>query len=205
MASISMDKVEFPDNVSTQKVHPQRFALWIGIASMIMSFAGLTSAYLVRRSAGNWTEFTLPDTFWYSAIFMVASSFTIWFAARAFKKESSLQYQLGLTLTVTLGIAFMACQYLGWQQMQEIGIYLDGNPSGSFVYVLSGMHIVHFAVGYIILFITWLKSFFVFSNKENFSRYKSDPNKRIRVQLLATYWHFVDLLWLYLLIFFMYA
>ncbi|GIV33554.1 MAG: cytochrome oxidase subunit III [Chitinophagales bacterium] len=184
-------------------VHPQRFALWLGIACLIMMFAGLTSAYIVRKSAGNWVEFRLPYNFILSAVILMGSSVTIQWAVRAFRQERLQAYRLAMGLTLLLGSAFMVSQYLGWKKLQEIGVFLSGNPSGSFVYVISYLHVAHVAGGMLFLLIAFIKSLVLFSNPANFLIYRTDSNKRIRIGMLATYWHFVDILWLYLLIFFL--
>jgi cytochrome c oxidase subunit 3 len=200
--NVAIQAKDFNQNVRTPRVHPQRFALWLGIACIIMTFAGLTSAYIVRKGAGNWVEFILPVNFLVSAAIMLCSSLTIHWAYVSFKKDRLKSYRLALSLTFILGAAFLVSQYIGWQKLQDIGIYLSGNPSGSFVYVISYMHFAHAAGGLLFIMIALMKSFFVFRNPANFLIYRTDSNKSIRIEMLATYWHFVDLLWIYLLIFF---
>ncbi|MDX2002964.1 MAG: cytochrome c oxidase subunit 3 [Chitinophagales bacterium] len=186
-------------------IHPRKFAMWAGIVVMSMAFAGLTSAYLVRKGAGNWTEFVLPTQFAYSAIIMLMSSVSIWAASWAFRNDKLAFYRLFLFVTLALSMGFMYSQYLGWQRMKEIGIYIDGNPSGSFVYVISYLHVVHVAMGILCIFLTFVRSLWLFRNPAVFLIYRTDGNKRINIELLATYWHFVDVLWLYLLVFFMFS
>lgn len=205
MSSITLENQRLPENIRTPRVHPQKFAMWVGIAVLIMMFAGLTSAYIVRKAAGNWVEFKLPVNFFISAGIIIVSSFTIHWAVRAFKREKLGQYRAALFLTFMLGLAFLQSQYLGWQKLKEIGIYLSGNPSGSFVYVISYLHFAHVSVGLVFLLIALIKAFLVFKNPANFLIYRTDSNKKIRIGLLATYWHFVDILWLYLLVFFLVA
>ncbi len=195
---------QLPDNVQSPGVHPQKFALWIGIGVMVMLFAALTSAYIVRKGAGYWTEFDLPRPFFVSAIIMLASSFTIAWAVRSFKRDDLNMYRITLALTLTLSFAFCFSQYIGWQELQNIGIYLEGNPAGSFVYVISFIHVAHIAVGMLLIFGAYIRSLFFFRNPSNWLIWQQDENKKIRIELLATYWHFVDLLWLYLLAFFLY-
>ena len=195
----------YSSNVQTARVHPKRFALWLGMAVMAMSFAGLTSAYIVRSNAPNWTEFVMPTQFFISAGIMLFSSLTIQLAAWAFKKENLTFYRLALTATLILSGVFMYSQWAGWQQLQQIGIYLDGNPSGSFVYVISFVHLAHVAVGILLLLVTVFRAWILFNNPATFLIYTTDGNKKIGIQLLATYWHFVDLLWLYLILFFTFS
>lgn len=205
MNSLVVNNSPLPGNIKPTRIHPQKFALWLGIACMIMSFAGLTSAYLVRKGAGNWLEFQLPLYFVVSAVIMLLSSVTIHWALKAFKSDNLNQYRFALGITGLLGFLFLSSQYLGWLKLQEIGVYLSGNPSGSFVYVISYLHFTHVSIGIIFLLITFIRSIILFKNPANFLIYRTHSNKKIRIELLATYWHFIGLLWLYLLVFFMIA
>lgn len=195
-------ETKLPDNVQPKGVHPQRFALWIGMASMVMLFAALTSAYIVRHEAGNWTEFNIPAPFFISAVIIVISSATMHWAVSAYKKDNLANYRLALSLTTTLAMAFCIAQYIGWQQLQKIGIYLEGNPSGSFVYVISFIHVLHVLIGVLLLAGTLLRAVTIFKKRATWVKWHLDENKSIRIELLASYWHFVDILWLYLLAFF---
>ena len=202
MSTMAYTNRPMTDKVQSSRVHPQKFALWLALAVMTMSFAGLTSAYIVRSNAPNWTEFVMPVQFTYSAIIMIISSLTIQAAVWAWKKEKMLLYKVALGATLLLALGFVASQYIGWKALQNIGIYLDGNPSGSFVYVISFIHVAHLAVGLLLLVAAFFRSLTIFNNAETLELYRTDGNKRIGIELLSTYWHFVDLLWLYLLIFF---
>lgn len=200
---LNIEDINWPENIQHRGVHPQKFALYSGIAVMSMSIAGLTSAYIVRKGAGNWVEYTMPSAFIVSAVLIFLSSISLFFAVRAFRNEKIKLFRALLGTTLMLAFSFAASQWMGWQKMQEIGIYLAGNPSGSFVYVISFVHIMHLLVGVIFLLITFARSFFVFNNPAKVLIYNTNPDKRIRLELLAIYWHFVDLLWLYLLVFFL--
>lgn len=200
---ISIENITWPENIQDRGVHPQKFALFMGIAVMSMAMAGFTSAYIVRKGAGNWVEFDLPFAFYISAAIILSSSVTLFFAVRAFRNEKITLYRVLMTLTLLLGVSFAISQWIGWQKLQEIGIYLAGNPSGSFVYVISFVHLLHLAMGILFLLIAWIKGFVTFGNPANVLIYNTHPNKKIRLDLLAIYWHFVDVLWLYLLVFFL--
>ena len=174
------------------KVHPHKFAMWLGIAGMVMLFASLTSAYIIRKSAGNWTEFNLPSVFWINTLLVIGSSVTLFFAVRNHKALNNGQYKIWITLTSVLGILFLIGQIKGWKDLTAGGILLTGNPSGSFVYVISGLHAVHMLGGVIALLIatiaSWIKPF--------------NPKKITGLEVISIYWHFVAVLWIYLFIFF---
>ena len=185
-------------------VHPHKFALWLGIGSIIMMFSGLTSAYIVRRAAGNWIEFKLPDLFWISTIVIVISSVTLYLSYRAAKKEQHKNYRLWLGITFILGLGFVLTQYLGWQALKDIGVLLVGNPSGSFLYVISGIHAVHVLAGVALLFVLFVKSLIKTQDPVTKLLDEINPHRTLGIELASTYWHFVGILWIYLFLFFMY-
>lgn len=174
-----------------KKIHPHKFTLWVGIGSLMMMFAGLTSAYIVKRNQANWQSFDLPQLFWYSTIAIFLSSVTIYLAEKAFKQRDMKKYRQLLTATVMLGVLFMVLQALGFQQLWAKGITLQANVSYSFLYVIVGLHAAHVFGGVIALVVLFAKAFSVKTRN-----YNSVP-----VELVSTYWHFVDVLWIYLLIF----
>ncbi len=174
-----------------KKIHPHKFTLWVGIGSLLMMFAGLTSAYIVKRNQANWQSFELPLLFWYSTAAILLSSVTIFLAEKAFKQRAMLKYRSLLCATVILGVLFIFFQTLGFQQLWAKGFTLQANVSYSFMYVIVGLHAVHVLGGIIALVLLFSKAF---STKTR--NYNSVP-----VELVSTYWHFVDILWIYLLIF----
>ena len=174
-----------------KKIHPHKFTLWVGIGSLVMMFAGLTSAYIVKRNQANWQTFDLPVLFWYSTAVIVVSSVTIYLATKAFKDREMQKYRRLLMATLLLGVLFIVLQALGFQQLWTKGITLQANVSYSFLYVIVGLHAAHVIGGVIALLVLFAKAF---SSKKRI--YNSIP-----VELAGTYWHFVDVLWIYLLIF----
>jgi cytochrome c oxidase subunit III len=181
--------------VSTQqrkKIHPHKFTLWVAIGSILMMFAGLTSAYIVKSNQANWEEVTMPRAFWYSTAAIILSSVTMQLAVRAFREREFRKYRSLLVITLVLGIAFIALQYAGFRWLWDNGVQLRGAGEGQFLYVIAGLHAVHVAGGIIALLVVFLKAFFG----------KSKSYNVVPVEVMATYWHFVDVLWLYLLVFF---
>ncbi|MEY3050614.1 MAG: hypothetical protein RLY31_399 [Bacteroidota bacterium] len=186
-------RVTVQEYSTRNKIHPHKFALWAGCASLMMMFAALTSAYMVRMAAGNWLEFELPAVFRISTAIMVASSLTVHGAYIAYKKGLEKPYKLMLAATFLLGAAFFVSQYLGWQTLQQIGVPFTLNPSGDFVYVISWLHAAHVAGGIAVLAVALIHAFGL--------PFRVTPRRTLRLELSVTYWHFVDVLWLYLFIF----
>ncbi len=168
-----------------------KILLWIAMASMVMLFAGLTSAYIVRKNEGNWIEFSLPKMFTISTITIIISSFIIQYAVYAIKKNLLNQVKIAVVTTLVLGIVFVFMQFYAWTVMVNNGIHFVGNPSGSFIYVLSGMHILHLAGGIISMIVISVKSILE----------KYSPKNYLGLQLGAIFWHFLDILWVYLFVF----
>src|SRR5687767_8332815 len=130
-------------------MHPKKFALWLFIASVIMIFAALTSAYIVRQADGNWLVFDLPNSFWITSAIILISSGTMHWAYLAAKKDDLEGTKLAISITTVLGLAFLVGQFIAWGDLVKRNVYFVGNPSGSFVYVISGLHGLHIISGVI--------------------------------------------------------
>jgi len=176
-----------------KKIHPHKFTLWVGIGSMIMMFAGLTSAYIVKRDQPGWTSFQMPRIFWYSTVLILASSLTIQMAVKAFKEREMLRYRYLLSTSAFLGISFITLQWFGFKQIWNAGVHLKGSGAGQFLYVIAGLHALHVLGGVIALLIMISRAF-----SRKIRTYNGTP-----IEVASTYWHFVDFLWLYLFIFFL--
>ncbi|MEP7257336.1 MAG: heme-copper oxidase subunit III [Flavitalea sp.] len=183
--------------VSTQrkKIHPHKFTLWIAIGSIIMMFAGLTSAYIVKGSQPEWTTVHMPVIFYYSTAVILVSSIMIQVALKAFKERNMKLYRRLLTLTAFAGIAFIAMQLFGFNQLWESGVNFKGSGGGQFLYIIFGLHAIHVLGGVITLLVMFIRAYS--SKIRNYNP--------VSIELASTYWHFVDLLWIYLFVFFLWT
>ena len=163
------------------------------MGSIVMMFGSLTSAYIVRHAAGNWLEFRMPDIFFLSTIVILLSSALLHGSYWAFRNGKESLYRLLLPVALLMGIVFIIMQYQGWNTLYSIGVALDGNPGGSFFYVISGIHAAHVIGGLFAITVAVLHAFTL--------PYKPTETRRRRFQLVLHYWHFVDFLWLYLFLF----
>jgi cytochrome c oxidase subunit 3 len=175
----------------TLAMDPMKFILWLFLVSIIMLFASQTSAYLVRRAEGNWLEFEMPVIFWYSTGVLLISSLAMQWAYFAAKKDQFKQLRIAISITFVLGLAFLWMQFEGWKNLVAMNVYFVGNPSGSFFYVFTGLHGFHIISGLIVLLFA-LRAVF---------KMKVHAKSLRQIQICATYWHFLDLLWLYLFVF----
>lgn len=176
---------------ATLSVDPKKFILWLFIVSIVMLFASQTSAYLVRRAEGNWLEFEMPVVFWYSTAVLLLSSISMQWAYFSAKKDNFSQLKIAISITFALGLAFLWMQFEGWREMVNMKVYFVGNPSGSFLYVFTGLHAFHLISGLIVLLLALTSSF----------RLKVHAKNLRRIGICATYWHFLDILWVYLFFF----
>ncbi len=172
-------------------MHPKKFALWLFLVTVLMVFAALTSAYIVRQAEGNWLEYELPEIFWITSGIVLLSSVSVQAAYFAAKKDNFLALRIWLALTVLLGIAFLVGQWYSWVALVDREVFFVGNPAGSFLYVFTGLHAVHLISGVIFLIIVLISTF----------RYKVHSQALNTLEMATTYWHFLGGLWLYLFLF----
>ena len=181
-------------NIEKKKSHPYQFYLWGGLGSIVMMFAGLTSAYIVKKSQANWLDFDLPNIFMVSTVVILLSSFTIQMAVKKVKEQNLQQYRGFLAVTAILGVLFIILQIQGFMQLEANSIALTGarsNSAASFLFVITGLHLLHVLAGVIALIVVSLKAFSA----------KNDQINDLPVKLISSYWHFVDILWVYLFVF----
>ncbi|MEY3186262.1 MAG: hypothetical protein RLZZ390_704 [Bacteroidota bacterium] len=182
-------------NDQKRKIHPHKFTLWVAIGSILMMFAGLTSAYIVKRSQASWLMLEIPVIFWYSTAAILASSITVQLSLKALKAREMMAYKRWLMITAVLGVLFLVLQIVGFKQFGANDIRLIGagsNASYSFLLAISGLHGLHVLGGVIALVVIAIQALRVATRSYN----------TVPLEVAATYWHFVDALWIYLFIFF---
>lgn len=184
-------------------IHPQKFALWLAMASMTMFFAALTSALLVKKGDfRSWESFRLPNVFLFSTITVIGVSATIHAALVCYRKTKFAAFRWLMFTSFLLAVLFLILQFLGWLSLKAMGMTLTGTISASFIYLITAAHGVHIIGGLVVMLI-----FLVFAIKErNDPLYELrdiiNPKRQLNLEMLASYWHFVDIVWVYLYIFF---
>lgn len=178
-----------------KKSRAKRMMLWFGIISLVMSFAGWTSAYVVSSTREDWlNDFQLPSAFLISVIVIIISSFTFILAKKAIKNNNIKQTTFFLLLTFALGIVFIFNQFNGFQQIVSSGFNFTGptsNVTMSYIYLIAMVHILHVVAALISLMVVIVNHF----------RGKYSSENYLGLELSATFWHFVDILWVYLFLF----
>jgi cytochrome c oxidase subunit III len=169
--------------------------LWVAMISMVMFFAGLTSAYVISMKRDDWVDFDLPQAFFISTGLIVLSSITLFLSQNFLKKDKRQLSLILLVVTLALGLGFIWQQYVGFNQLKSVGLFFTGpesTVSTSFIIGITFMHILHIFAGVVVLFVVIYNHF----------KYKYKPNDLLGFELGAIFWHFVDLLWIYLFFFF---
>ena len=173
----------------------KKMMLWFGIISLIMSFAGWTSAFVVSSAREDWlSDFQLPNAFIISTIVVLISSVTFMLAQKALKNNQRQQTTIWLFVTLALGIAFITNQFIGFNEIIAMGYNFTGPTSNitmSYIYLIAMVHIVHVVVGLICILVVIYNHF----------KQKYNVTEMLGFELAATFWHFIDVLWVYLFLF----
>ncbi|MEN8856515.1 MAG: cytochrome c oxidase subunit 3 [Flavobacteriaceae bacterium] len=192
---MNISKQELQEELKVGRKKSAKPMLWVSMISMVMFFAGLTSAYVISMRRDDWVTFDLPDAFYTSTFLIILSSITIFISQRLIKKEKR-ELSIGfLVTTLILGIAFVWFQWIGFNELKDAGLYFTGKESTvstSFIIGITLMHVIHIAAGIIVLLVVIYNHFKY--------RYKADD--LLGFELGAIFWHFVDVLWIYLFLFF---
>jgi len=177
-------------NTETPTGNRYRIGMLVSLASIAMLFTSLSSAYIVRSGTINdWIPIAVPRVMFGSTALILLASVSIEIARRKLKQNLPASYSRYLSLTVLLGLGFLASQLFAWRQLSHQGIYISTHPHSSFFYLLTGVHGVHVIGGLLLLSFLWLRS----------GRYSAEPARRQGMaDAVSIYWHFMFALWIYL-------
>ena len=175
-----------------------RVGIWVALASILMLFMALTSAYIVRQrppefsdgSNNDWVWIDMPSVLWVTTAALLISSLTLERARQWLKRNDYFRFNRWMVVTTLLGFAFLAGQVFAWQQLKEQGTYSSSSPHGWFFYLLTSLHAIHLFGGVIALTYVTISAL----------RLRIGLKKRAAVDVTATYWHFMDVLWVYLFV-----
>ena len=184
------------------KYHPARVFTYLVLVGITSAFLFLSISYFATTFGTAFNHFTLPFIFHTNTIIMLVSSYSIAQARKAIQKDDWDAYMAALLITAGLGIAFTVFQIMGWQELMKSGIRLSSNVAGAYLYVISGLHLVHLVIGVALLLWFSLGALSKQNDPVKMLLFESNPFSKMKVDLLCTYWHFVDGLWLYIYLFF---
>lgn len=178
-----------------RQIRAKKMMLWFAIISMVMMFAGLTSAYVVSKTRPDWlTDFELPQAFMWSSIVIFLSSVTFWVAKKNISQGKQKNGSAFLIGTLVLAVLFITFQFQGFSKIIEAGYYFTGSESTittSFIYVLVLVHLAHLSAGLIVLLVVIYNHF----------KQRYQNGQTLGLELGATFWHFLDVVWIYLFLF----
>ena len=172
---------------------PASTGIWVVLASITMTFAAFTSALIVRQgSAMDWQHLSLPRILYFNTLLLLASSFTLEVARRQVGGFMSGRCVVAnparwLYVTLGLGLLFVAGQYIAWLQLRAQGLFLATNPNSSFFYVLTAAHALHVLGG-------------LGGLTRVIRRLHRSVLRKSTLDATSHYWHFMDALWVYLLL-----
>ena len=190
-----MERLTVDEELLIAKRKSAKPMLWVAMISMVMFFAGLTSAYVISMEREDWVSFNLPNSLYISTVLIVLSSVTIFFSQKFLKEDKLSTSFLLLIITFVLGLGFIWFQYDGFLELKSKGLYFTGKQSTvstSFIIGITFMHILHLLAGVIVLLVVIY----------NHYKKKYSSADTLGFELGAIFWHFVDVLWIYLFFFF---
>lgn len=183
--------------------HPYSIMLYLLLAGLTMIFVGLSAAYLYTRVTTGQPPIKIPLLFLFNTVVLYASSVMFRRAKEKYQIDDTAGYQKTLLITVMLTFAFMALQYYGWQVLlsENPELFKGGNMSG-YVYAISIIHVFHIVAGLPFFIVFLYNAYTKMKDPVTVLVYFTDPVKQLQLRLLAIYWHFLDYLWIYLMVFF---
>jgi cytochrome c oxidase subunit III len=186
-----------------QRQEPFRFMLILAMFGSGLFFVFCLLIYTLRKDLSNLVEVSVPRVFWASTAVMLLSSLTLHIAQWAFRQDKYLIYRVLMGNTLALGICFILMQLVGWQSIYSLMKVPEAVTSAGFIYLISGMHLLHIVVGLFFLVKIFVEALRRLSYVDSFV-YSVNPPNKLKVNLIIFYWHFVDVLWLVLFLFLLY-
>ncbi len=185
------------------KYHPMRVLVYLVLVGGSSAFLFLSISYLLTTLGTDFNHFKLPLIFHANTLLIVVSSYTMAQTRKAVMRDDWKGYINGLLVTAGLGGGFAFFQIKGWEELTAQGIFMSNNIAGAYLYIISGLHLLHLALGIVFIIVFALNALMVKNDPVQTLIFESDPFSKMKVNLLCTYWHFVDGLWVYLYLFFL--
>lgn len=191
-----------PDARFGMGIHTHHIVLALLLSGVTVLFLSCTVAYIYTRIEHGAPPLGLPPVFLFNTLLLIGSSLALRRAARAFDHDQSVAYKQAMLITLGLTILFLAAQLFGWKQLIDQQIAINRDNSASYLYLISGLHFVHIIGGLPFLVTFYLKARKHLAEPVSALVYFSDPSRKLRLRMITWYWHFLDLMWIYLVLFF---
>ena len=183
-------------------VHPYIIAMTLLIAAISALFLGFTAAYLYTRIQSGVDSIQLPPLFFVNTFILIATSLILKSAMNCYKNDKTRSYQLHLIAALIVTIIFLCSQIFAWNQLYQQGLTIGNDTMSSYLYIISGIHFAHVIAGIPFLALFLQSSIRNMNEPVSVLIYFSDPDKKLKLRLLTIYWHYLDFLWIYLVLFF---
>lgn len=184
-------------------LHPSYIVLTLVLFGITSLFLGLSGSYIYNRVQTGAPPIELPSMFYFNTLLLLGSSLTLILAKKNYLRDQTNAYKVSLILTFVLTIAFLVFQILAWRQLQNDDVFINYSNMASYIYLISGVHFLHVVAGIPFIGIFIFKAFRKMRTPVSVLVYFSDPAKKRDLNLLTWYWHFLDGLWVYLIVFFL--
>lgn len=200
----SIPEINAIDNQQNESLifHPKNIILFLTLAGLTMLFLSLSFAYVYTRTLSKLPPLQLPWLFYVNTLVLLASSYTLLQSKQAYLEDMTGRYQQTLYITISLSFLFLVLQGIAWYSLFNQNIMIQSDNSAGYLYVISGLHFFHVVAGlpFLIYFSIQAKKYMI--EPVSVLVYFSDPHKRLNLKLISIYWHFLDILWVYLMVFF---
>ena len=184
-------------------IHPSYILMFLLLAGISSLFLGFSGAYLYNRIQQGIPPVKLPPLFYFNTLLLIASSLMLRWAKKSYLDDNTKNYKTALLITLILTIGFLISQIFAWGQLRSSDVFIDYNNMASYMYLISGLHFLHVIIGipFLIMFVT--NAIVKMRSPISVLIYFSDIKKKRRLNLFNIYWHFLDGLWIYLVLFFL--
>lgn len=189
-----------------EKIHPHIMFTYLSMFGSALIFLFMIIAYSLNKpDVSDFLNFQFPKAFIVSLVLLLISSFTISKAVPAFVRGNFSELKKSLGLTLFLSVTFTVSQYFGWYELTETGVYLEGRASGAYLYVISGLHIVHLVAGIALLSAVFFQISASTKDPVKQLMAETNPYQKIKLEVLTMYWHYMDILWVFLFFYFLFS
>jgi cytochrome c oxidase subunit 3 len=184
-------------------IHPKQIVIILVIVAVTVLFIAFSASYLYNRVQTGIPPVKLPPLFYFNSLILLASSYTLIKAKKAYVDDETGKYKRLIGATIIISFIFLVFQIFAWQQMKSMNIFVDAANTGSYMYLISATHFIHVIGGLPFLIVFFINAIVKMKSPVSVLVYFSDPDKKRDLQLLTTYWHYIDVLWIYLVLFFL--
>ncbi len=191
-----------------EKIHPHKMLLYLAMLGSTLVFIFLIFSYTTSQTGtDDFISFKFPKAFIVSLVLLLFSSFSISKVLPAFLADDMKTMKWYLGITLFLGISFTMSQYAGWYELKMSGIYFSGKAAGSYLYLISGLHVLHLAGGLVFLTLMYTQASRAAQEEVPVKALimVTNPHERTRLEMLTTYWHFIDVVWIFLFFYFLFS